>query len=216
MFQLKFESSGWSWKVTYEIGNFKLNLERLNENGKIPFKLQRFVPTSARTFQLQRNFPALVGSFQFRWDFPNFAQFFSTSLGSFQLKQKVSNFRLSNLKLSNSLFFLTYPVQAVMKLKPWLPGLIELYFKFWNNLCTSSWFAVGVAAVDIANKGKSATWFGELSSDFSFDGRFEVLPLTVNTSSVILPACFITGRGDGTTVRNFAWPLSDESRFSAS
>lgn len=101
-------------------------------------------------------------------------------------------------------------------LKPLLPGLIELYFKFWNNLCTSSWFAVGVAAVDIANKGKRATWFGELSSDFSFDGRLEVLLLTVNTSSVILPACFITGLGDGTTVRNFVWPLSDESRFSAS
>ena len=62
--------------------------------------------------------------------FSNFARLFPSSLGSFQLKQKLSNFRLSNLrlsnlKLSNLSFFLTalsnytYPgiLYALYKLK---------------------------------------------------------------------------------------------------
>ena len=49
----------------------------------------------------------LESSFHLHSLLSNFAWLFPTSLGSFQLKQKLSNFRLSNLKLSNSSFFPT-------------------------------------------------------------------------------------------------------------
>ena len=32
-----------SWKVTYEVGKFKLNLERLNEVGKLLLNLERSI-----------------------------------------------------------------------------------------------------------------------------------------------------------------------------
>ena len=77
-FGLTLESSSWSWKVSNEVENFSLNLERINEVGKLPF-----FPTSEE-FVL----------FNFAWFFPN-------PLGSFQLERTLSNFRLSNLKFSN-------------------------------------------------------------------------------------------------------------------
>ena len=87
----KLESLRRSWKIraevgklglklksTTEVGKFKMNLERINEVGKLPLNLERSIS--------------------------NFNRFFSTSLGAFQLKQKLSNFRLSKLKLSNFSF----------------------------------------------------------------------------------------------------------------
>ena len=70
-------------------------------------------PTSVTTFQVHLNFPTasklsnFSETFQLQKKLSNFARFFPTSLGSFQLKQKLSNFRLSNLKLSNFSFFPT-------------------------------------------------------------------------------------------------------------
>jgi len=67
------------------------------------------------TFQLQRNF--LTSK-----KLSNFGRFFPASLDSFQLKQKVSNFRLSNLKLSNFSFFpnalsnYTYPAKSIPRI----------------------------------------------------------------------------------------------------
>ena len=53
------------------------------------FQVHLNFSTSARTFKLQRNFPISA-------KLSNFARFFPTSQGSFQLKQKLSNYRISN------------------------------------------------------------------------------------------------------------------------
>ena len=87
------------------IWNFptSLSLSKFNLNFPTSVVLSNFIPsflTSAQTFQLQSVLS-------------NFARFFPTSLGSFQLQPnfptsaKLSNFRLSNLKLSNFSFFPT-------------------------------------------------------------------------------------------------------------
>ena len=64
------------------------------------FQVHFNFPTSARTFQLQLNILTSANLSNFRRSFP-------TSLGYFQVKQKFSNFRLWNLKLSNSSVFPT-------------------------------------------------------------------------------------------------------------
>ena len=84
------------------------------------FQLQPELSNCSETFQLQRNFPTKNKTFQLRSVLSNFARFFPTSIGSFQLRSvlsnfawvfpttaKLSNFRLSNLKLSNFSFFPT-------------------------------------------------------------------------------------------------------------
>ena len=85
-----------------------MKLKRVNEVGKLPFKLE----TSIETFQLQRNFSFSLVFFQFRSVLSNFARFFPTSIGFFQLKHKLSNFRLSNFS-----FFSTtrIPVELIIK-----------------------------------------------------------------------------------------------------
>ena len=82
--RLNLESSRQSWKVRAEVGQLSMTT----------FQFHLIFPTSARIFQLQRNFPTSA-------KLSNFVRFFPTSLGSFQLKQKLCNFRFSNLKLSN-------------------------------------------------------------------------------------------------------------------
>ena len=90
-----------SWKVRHEIGKneverFGLMLKSTTEIGKLVFNC-------GETFQLQKKLS-------------NFVRFFPTSLGSFQIKQNFSNFRLSNLKFANFSFFptalsnYTYPI----------------------------------------------------------------------------------------------------------
>ena len=56
---MKWESSSWSWKVTYEVGKLKSNLERIKEVGKLLLNL--------------RNFPTSLGSFRLRSILSNFA-----------------------------------------------------------------------------------------------------------------------------------------------
>ena len=103
------------------------------------FQVHSNLPTSARTFQMRRNFQKKLS---------NFARFFPTSLGSFQLQSvlsnfawlfptsaKLSNFRLSNLKLSNFSFFptalsnYTYPKKSPKKSNLW-PGTQDFCLDF--------------------------------------------------------------------------------------
>ena len=56
------------------------------------FQVHLNFSTSARTFQLQRNFPTSA-------KLSDFARFFPTSQGSFQLKQKLSNYRIHSFKI---------------------------------------------------------------------------------------------------------------------
>ena len=80
----------WSWKVRAEVGNFQFWSK---------------LSSCSETFQLHNQLS-------------NFVWFFPTSLSSFQIKQIISNLRLSNLKLSNFLFFpialsnYTYPYRS--------------------------------------------------------------------------------------------------------
>ena len=59
-------------------------------------------PSSFKLFNFSQNFPTAAKlsdfseTFQLRSVLSNFARFFSTSQGSFQLKQKLSNYRISN------------------------------------------------------------------------------------------------------------------------
>ena len=97
-FAPKLESSGWSWKVDDEVGKFLLNLESYNCSWKDQKKLKPSnfsdnFPNSFKlwTFQLQ--------NFSTSAKLSNFARFFPTSLGSFQLKQKLSNFSFFHCNL---------------------------------------------------------------------------------------------------------------------
>ena len=90
---------GLSWKVRHEIGKnevekFVLKLDNLGWSWKIP---------------------AEIGKWMMKFEsLSNFAQFFPTSLGTFQIKHNLSNFRLSNLKFSNFSFFqLLFPTTRI-------------------------------------------------------------------------------------------------------
>ena len=145
--RLKLESSSRSLKVRGEVGKFELKLESSGWNWKVQLKVLAEVPSSilafqlhkslsncGETFQLQRNFQTSNETFQPWSVLSNFACFFATSLASFQLKQKLSNFRLSKLKLSNFSFFPTalsnYTYLGSPSLEPWLvssdvPSIID-------------------------------------------------------------------------------------------
>ena len=58
-------------------------------------------------------------TFQLHKKLSNFARFFPTSLGSFKLKHKLSNFKLSNLKLCNFSFFPTTRKPSILVDKKW-------------------------------------------------------------------------------------------------
>ena len=119
-----------------EVGKSQAKLERTERSWK-EISMMNF-PTSVTTFQVHSNLPTSARTFQMRRNFQkklsNFARFFPTSLGSFQLQSvlsnfawlfptsaKLSNFRLSNLKLSNFSFFptalsnYTYPKKSPKK-----------------------------------------------------------------------------------------------------
>ena len=74
-------------------------------------------------------------NFQTSAKLSEFKRNFLTSLGSFQLKQKLSNFRFSNLKLSNFSFFptalsnYTYPKKSPKKSNLW-PGTQDFCLDF--------------------------------------------------------------------------------------
>jgi len=92
--RMKLESSGWNWKVTDEVGKFWLSLEWINEVGKLLLELEKSIEVGAS--QLEWQFSKFIYTFQFWPEIFNFARFIPTSLGSFQHKHKLSNFRLSN------------------------------------------------------------------------------------------------------------------------
>ena len=124
---MKMESCDWSWKVhhkfqirvreTYKLGTISAKpLNFIKQNFYHPKKLLNLTWNLWRTFQLQsklskfkRSFPTSIGSFQLRSVLFNFSWLFLISA-------KLSNFRLSNLKLPNFSFFptalsnYTYPV----------------------------------------------------------------------------------------------------------
>ena len=89
-------------------------------------KFSHNFPSSFKLSNFSQNFPTAAKlsnfseTFQLKTKLSNFARFFPTSIGSFQLRSvlsnfawlfpttdKLSNFRLSNLKLSNFSFFPT-------------------------------------------------------------------------------------------------------------
>ena len=96
--RMKLESSDWSLKAWAEVGKWLMKLECFKLTWKESMKLE---------------------SFQNRKKFSNSGRQFPTSLGSFQIKQKHSNLRLSNLKISNSTLFpstpsnYTYPTLSI-------------------------------------------------------------------------------------------------------
>ena len=146
--RLKLESSSRSLKVRGEVGKFELKLESSGWNWKVQLKVLAEVPSSilafqlhkslsncGETFQLQRNFQTSNETFQHWSVLSNFACFFATSLASFQLKQKLSNFRLSKLKLSNFSFFsnCSFQLHVSRKSVPWaLVGVIRRTFNNWS------------------------------------------------------------------------------------
>ena len=92
------EKNNWSWKVTDEVEKIWFNLE-INEVRKLLWKLKRLIEDW--TFRFQKKISNFARFFLTSLGFYNFAWTLLISLDSFQLEQKLSNFRLSNLTLSN-------------------------------------------------------------------------------------------------------------------
>ena len=148
-----------------EVGKFEVKFKSTTEVGKWLIKLE----TS-------------VGSYQLRWVLSNFARFFSISLSSFQLKQKLSNFRLSNFSFfPTALSNFTYPDQTIrlswplwqflsqkfwLKVKIWPRVSVKNYvmhdmFKIWLDLKSfSRFYELGIVM----------TWFWSALSLFEWKG----------------------------------------------
>ena len=97
---LKLESSRRSWKIRAEIGELGLKFESIIEVGKWLLKLELDLEKINEVEKLLFNLVTSELSncsqtFQLWKKLSIFARVFPTSLDSFQLKQKLSNFRLS-------------------------------------------------------------------------------------------------------------------------
>ena len=90
----KWNKKDWRWKVRAEVGKFAAKLESSSRSWKVWAEVGKF----------ELKLESSDWSWKLCWILSDFARFFLTLLGPFQLKQKVSNLKLQLLVLSNCPF----------------------------------------------------------------------------------------------------------------
>ena len=103
-------------KNSTEVGKWLMKLESLNWAWKESMNLVRSIET-----------------FQLRWVPFNFARFFPTSLGSFQLEQKLSNFPCFPTALSNYTYSLILDINYNYNIIFWKKSLSWKSLSVWND-----------------------------------------------------------------------------------